>query len=303
MTRSLLPDAVLALVAAFVGRPRLATLERLGARGARVFGLDVEDRGVTRAIVIKCFDSPRLFEQERHALANWLEGRRELGGAQVPKLLAADASLRSLICTRLSGASPSSAPPELAALTSISPWNVKTIHRAAGRCLAALHRLPIVDRDPVPLADALAQRHRAWSRSCADALDPRERRVVLDIAPSAALFDGATRVPCHRDFTPDNWLWDGRSLGLVDFEHARLDLGLVDFAKLVVDSWDRRPDLEIAFFEGYGRRLSSRECTQLRSVVMLHGVASVAWGLRHRDAGFVEHGRRALALSEAWSRA
>ena len=281
---------MLALVAARVGRPRLESLGRLDQAG-RVFGLDVEVGAGTRAIVIKCFDSPRLFEQEQHALAAWLAGRQELGGARVPELLVADASLRSVVCTRLLGASPSG----------LELGELDLVHRAAGRCLAALHRQPAVDADPLPLAAALTRRHRAWSRACADALNARERELVLDLAPSTALFEGARRVPCHRDFTPDNWLWDGHSLGLIDFEHARLDLALVDLAKLVVGSWDRRPALELAFFEGYGRRLSAKECTQLRSVVVLHGVASLAWGLRHHDLGFVAEGHRALALADEWS--
>lgn len=291
-----MPEAVLAFVAALVGRPRLDSLEQLSRldRPMRVLALDVEAPGGTQAVVIKCFDSPSLFEQERRALAGWLDGRDELGGARVPKLLAADASLRSVVCTRVLGA-----PPSAGALGLVE---LEAIHRAAGRGLAALHRLPIVDVDPMPLAEALAQRHRAWSRSCADALDPGEQRVVRDLGPSAALFVGAKRVPCHRDFTADNWLWDGENLGLVDFEHARLDLGVGDFAKLVVGSWDRSPALEFAFFEGYGRRLSVRECTQLRSAVVLHGAASVAWGLRHRDLDFVALGHRALALADGWSR-
>ncbi|PRP94257.1 phosphotransferase enzyme family protein [Enhygromyxa salina] len=284
------PERVLAFMTAALGCPRpvsSAQLRALDPRG-RVFAADVEAAsGDALGIVVKRFDSARLFEQARRALAQWLGARGELGGARVPVLLAADASLRTIITTRVAG---EPGPPALA-----------EVHRAAGRCLAALHRLPIADDDPMPLADALAQRHRAWSRACADALDPGEQQVVRDLAPSAALFDDAQRVPCHRDFTPDNWLWDGRTLALVDFEHARHDLALVDLAKLVADSWATDPALELAFFEGYGRPLSARECTQLRSALMLHGVASLAWGLRHGDPSFVALGRRVLARAGAWS--
>ncbi|KIG17709.1 hypothetical protein DB30_02984 [Enhygromyxa salina] len=267
---------------------------QLDPRG-RVFGVDVEDRsGAVRPIVIKRFDAPRLFEQERGVLADWFaRGGELLGGARVPELLAANASLQTLVMTRVAGAPVGDEGSENGELAEL--------HRAAGRCLAALHQLPVADRDPMPLVQALARRHRAWSRACEQALAPPEQRVVRTLAPSPALFDGAVRVPCHRDFTPNNWLWDGRTLALVDFEHARLDLALVDLAKLVAASWHSDRSLELAFFEGYGRQLTTRERTQLRSALMLHGVASLAWGLRHQDSGFVALGRRALALAETWS--
>ena len=113
----------------------------------------------------------------------------------------------------------------------------------------------------------------------------------------AGIFVGAVRVPCHRDFVADNWLWSEAGLGVVDFEHARADLGLVDLAKLCVDDWRRRPELARAFFTGFGRRLSTLERRQLEAVVALHGAASLAWGLRHADAGFVALGHRALATA------
>ena len=55
------------------------------------------------------------------------------------------------------------------------------------------------------------------------------------ILPSTELFGGEPCVPCHRDYSPRNWLVCEKSTGLqwslIDFERARLDLGYADFQR------------------------------------------------------------------------
>lgn len=283
---------MLEFVAEHVGRPRLDSLQRID-RGhghgrqpghGRVFSVEVETDGGERAIVVKCFDSPRTHAQERDALTSWCQGRGLIGGARVPELVAVDDGRRMLACGRLRGTAPTRDEP--------------AIHRAAGRFLAGLHGIVARDEDPLPLSEALARRYRAWLQACAEHLQPSERRVVDRYVPRPELFADIVRAPCHRDFTPSNWLWDGRTLAVIDFEHARLDLALADLAKLAVGWWARRPDLELAFFEGYGRVLSAAERTRLRTSIVGHGLASLAWGLRHDAGAFVSEGRRALAVAD-----
>lgn len=237
-----------------------------------------------RELIVKQFRSSRGFEQERRALAEWFAGATELGGARVPRLLADEPRLATLLVERLPGAAPTAA-------------DAPTVHRAAGRCLAALHQLEIADDDPLPIADALVRRIRSWLPRAA--LEPELIRIVEQHGPRAELFVGARRVACHRDFAPRNWLWDGRTLAVVDFEHARLDLALVDLAKLCVESW-RRPNCAAEFLAGYGRALTDLEREQLRAVVVLHAVASLAWGRERGDPEHVHEGRTALALAADW---
>jgi Ser/Thr protein kinase RdoA (MazF antagonist) len=249
------------------------------ARGSTaVFGLTSADG---RDRVVKQFRSPRAFEQERRALSQWF-GDAKIGGARTPRLIADAPELAALILERLPGA----------AANQDSP----IVHSAAGRFLAALHQLEVIDDDPVPLAEALTQRTRAWLRRAAAALEPEQARIVELHGPRPELFTDARRVACHRDFAPRNWLWDGERLAVVDFEHARPDLALVDLAKLCVGSWAQRPDLAVAFFAGYGRSPSDLEREQLRALVVLHGLASLAWGQERGDAELVMEGRSALAL-------
>jgi Ser/Thr protein kinase RdoA (MazF antagonist) len=243
-----------------------------------VFGLTTAD-GHDR--VIKQFRSPRAFEQERRALAQWFGDGERVGGARTPRLIAAAPELATLILERLPGAA--------------ADQDDVDMHRAAGRFLAALHQLEVVDDDPLPLAEALAQRTSAWLRRVA--LEPEQARIVEQHGPRPELFRDARRVACHRDFAPRNWLWDGEDLAVIDFEHARPDLALVDLTKLHVGVWSRRPACAAAFFEGYGRPLCDRQREQLRALVVLHGVASLAWGQERGDAELILEGRTALALA------
>jgi Ser/Thr protein kinase RdoA (MazF antagonist) len=256
-----------------------------GARGwsrvaasAPLFGVYGPDG---RAWVVKQHRSARAFAQEREALG-WFG--HELGGARVPQLRAADVELRALVCERLPGQ-----PVTGAALPALD------LHRAAGRFLASLHQLAQPDHDPMPVADALARRLETWRRRAR--LTPEQLALVDAHGPRPSLFAGAVRVPCHRDFAPRNWLWTGTQLGVVDFEHARLDLGLGDLCKLAVDCWDPHPPSKAAFLAGYGRDLSALEHAQLGALIVLHGLASLAWG---QERGVVEHvdeGQRALGLA------
>lgn len=252
-----------------------------GRGSTAVFGLTAAEG---HAYVIKQFRSVRGFAQERRALQNWFGESQAVGGARVPKLIADAPKLAALILERVPGAAPDP-----------DAEHAIVVHRAAGRFLAALHQLELDPADPVPLAEALAQRTRAWLGRAT--LEPGEGRIVAELGPRPELFAGARRVACHRDFAPRNWLWDGETLAVVDFEHARPDLALVDLAKLCVGTWSRRPDCAAAFFAGYGRRLTEREREQLRALVVLHGLASLAWGHERGDLDLVLEGRRALTLA------
>lgn len=257
---------------------------RLDARrgSTTVFGLTGADG---RECVLKQYRSMRAFEQERRALSVWFAEVERVGEARVPRLIGDAPKLAALLVERLPG--------------STAQQPAANVHRAAGRFLAALHQLAVLDDDPLPLADALLRRTRSWLRR-AD-LDPEQARIVAQHGPRSDLFATARRVPCHRDFAPRNWLWDGERLAVIDFEHARLDLALVDLAKLCVDAWAEQPDCAAAFFAGYGRLLSDLEREQLRALVVLYGLGCLAWGRGRADADSIAEGQRALALAGAWS--
>jgi tRNA A-37 threonylcarbamoyl transferase component Bud32 len=77
------------------------------------------------------------------------------------------------------------------------------------------------------------------------------------------------QVPCHRDYTPRNWLVKDGVPYVIDFEHARLDVWLADLARLHLGIWPDRPDLKEAFLVGYGRRLSDTDRAVLQGAAAL----------------------------------
>ncbi len=261
---------------------------------------DVRGPSTTGAVIVKQFRSDRAFHQERHAYQRWLP---HLSQETASLISAHPAPLRALVFTRL-------AAEPLHHITRDDLPGAATLERAAnhraGAFLRALHSLPEPDPDPLPLADAITQRYAAWLARvlpCVDA-DTHARLTNLPFACDPELFVGALRVPCHRDFTPSNWLIACTPVGhpprrltdffVVDFEHAHLDCPLFDMVKLWTELWGDRPDLEESFFTGYGRRLTTHEQAQLAMLAALHAMATVAWAAEHADPHYAAAGRHAL---------
>jgi hypothetical protein len=105
----------------------------------------------------------------------------------------------------------------------------------------------------------------------------------LDLSPLA----GLSRVWCHRDLHPRNWLWDGARLVVFDFEHSAPDLGALD--------WVRVPE-RAALIEGYGG-LKMQEEQALFIAGVVNAAGTLAWGLRHNDPHWVFTGQQRL---RAW---
>nr|WP_276600351.1 MULTISPECIES: phosphotransferase [unclassified Nannocystis] len=203
-------------------------------------------------------------------------------------MLAFDLSARTLALTV--------APGERLSLGTHDPALAPAAHAAAGRFLRALHELPAADDDPMPLVDAIAARQSEWHARARDLLTPAERDALQRLAARRDAFAGVRRVPCHRDFTPDNWLLDADGLCVLDFEHARLDAPEADLVKLCADVWPDRPDLAEAFFAGHGP-LTPDATARLDVLLALHAAATLAWAERHDDPAFRALGRRALAVA------
>ena len=255
------------------------------------------------ALVLKQHRNPRPFQQELRAYCEWLPA---LGGPastgplspwthdtdrlriHVPALLACDLANCSLALTF--------APGERLSLGTHAPALDPAAHAAAGRFLRALHELPVADDDPMPLVDAVAARQREWHARARDLLTPAERDALQRLAARRDAFAGVRRVPCHRDFTPDNWLLGADNLCVLDFEHARLDAPEADLVKLCADVWPDRPDLAGAFLAGRGP-LTPDATARLDVLLALHAAATLAWAERHDDPAFRALGRRALAVA------
>lgn len=267
------PDALLAFVARHLGEPASAEgdLSWPHAESAvwRV-------RAGTTTAILKAYRTRSKFDRERFALAGWGPA---LGGS-VPRLLAVhETHPPALLIEHKPGRV--DAPPTSGGATAL--------HRASGAWLARLHALPHRDEDPLDLAAAYGRRARAWFARAAGRLPPAtldEARVrVEECLPQLR---GFQRVPCHRDFTPRNWLAAGSELvAVIDFEHARPDLALADLVRLASRLWPHHPDLREAFLEGYGVD-SLPAC--LTGLELLEAIATVAWADEHGDPALAAAG-------------
>jgi Ser/Thr protein kinase RdoA (MazF antagonist) len=162
-----------------------------------------------------------------------------------------------------------------------------------GGWLRALAACPPPPADAVDADVAYAARFRGWCAGADEALRPRDRaRVLHGFDPD--VFAGAPRRWCHRDLTLHNVLLDpAGNVGVIDFGQARPDVWPVDLVKLwadpTLDAEDRGQLLA-----GYGIPLSGDDAARLRHALVVHAVATLGWGVRHRQAARIAEGHALL---------
>lgn len=207
-------------------------------------------------------------------------------------------------------------------------WNVLSksekggLQFQAGQFLRQLHDIEITDDDPIPLGDAILARARScqrqWQqipssdRSDSGVSDSEINTVIAGIQSIQEPLNLFQRVPCHRDFWTRNWIWtdheckshvDGTGmqtdrnqleLKVIDFEHARPDLYMLDVIKLWSDCWLENPEFEAIFWRGYGRQLSQRDQLILLRCAGLHALQTIIWSVSHSRETFFRQGRTLL---------
>lgn len=253
-----------------------------------------------RVAYLKRHRQARKQRQERAALSDWVPG-----APGTPRLLAAtEDPAPALLLSPVPGV-----------LVAAAPGTVElgAVHAAAGAWLRRWHDLPFHDDDLVAPVDALMGRLDACAARAGDGV---RATTVGAVRTRLAALAGADlrRVPCHRDFGPRNWLWDAAGampggarpadldghgatagFGVIDFEHARPDVPWADVVKLIDEAWSGRPDLEAAFWDGYGRTPDARDRATIDALRALYAIGTIAWARAHDDAPFEAAGRSALA--------
>ncbi|MGL4609004.1 MAG: phosphotransferase family protein [Trueperaceae bacterium] len=106
------------------------------------------------------------------------------------------------------------------------------------------------------------------------------------------------RVPCHRDYTGRNWVWQGK-LYVIDFKHSRPNVWLFDLEKLWSEVWPSCPESKEAFMTGYGYTLTTEDETLLKGYMLLSCVTKIAWSLELGEAEYAELARDMLEQLKA----
>ncbi|MDQ3151848.1 MAG: aminoglycoside phosphotransferase family protein [Actinomycetota bacterium] len=221
-------------------------------------------------------------DREVHAHVHWAPAL----GEQAARLVATDQALRVVLVTALPGRphNPTG-----------NPDIDGPIHQQAGALLRRLHSAE--PATPLPdFARGMRTRLTSWLERSAGLLTSEEQALVRRHVDALAELPTPEGVPCHLDYQPRNWLIDPiAGLGVVDFEHARVDATVRDLVRLTFRHWRMQPVLRDAFFDGYGRRLDDVEDRVLTHCAALDAVTAIARAHVTNDSVLGVHGRTTLA--------
>jgi Ser/Thr protein kinase RdoA (MazF antagonist) len=191
-------------------------------------------------------------------------------GTRAPRLRASDDVLQAMILSALPG-EPAPWPDPGDGQPSAQRAAEAAIQREAGALLRRFHdaqpTLPWNDFGHAKLDEF--DRLAPCASGLVTPLELESARAEVDRLAGAGC---AVRVPCHRDYTPRNWLVGADAVRVVDFEWCRLDVWVSDLARLHIGVWERRPDLRDAFLRGYGRELDDTDRATLRGCAVLTAV-------------------------------
>ncbi|PZT73371.1 MULTISPECIES: phosphotransferase [unclassified Streptomyces] len=236
---------------------------------------------------VKIHQNDRFHGREVGALRDWVPG---LGGAG-PRLVAADAALRAIVLTAVEGR-------PLHGMV-LPPDEERRVFRAIGELTARVHASPLPAAAPgtapvVPYAKL--ERHLEGARAH---LRPGDEEFVRSVVHGAVRLPAVEAVVTHGDLQLRNLLRAGDgTLRIIDFERSEPQSAVRDLVRLL-DCFDGRADLDEAFFDGYGRRLTEAEEARLRVEAVLDAVSGIDFGNRTGDPELVERGHRTLVRCRA----
>lgn len=214
--------------------------------------------------------------RELRAHREWLAPWVATGSA--PSLLHGDAAAKVLVTRYLPGRLLEGTPAQ----------DDPDVYRQAGELLARFHGQTSAqdptwhDRARARVQRMLDQPHR---------IDPG---IASAVGAELATWPGggSTVVPTHGDWQPRNWLIDDGVVRVIDLGRADLRPATDDFARLARQDFARDPELESAFFTGYGA--DPREPEQWRRTLVGEAVGTAVWAYGVGDEQFEQFGHRLL---------
>lgn len=212
-------------------------------------------------------------------------------GDRAPRLRACDDVLRVIIMSAV----PGEPAPWPAAVEDASAQRAAdaALQHEAGALLRRMHRAQPAtawsDFGPAKLAEF----DRLGSQAAGLLTAGELRRARKDVEALTGV-GSAVRVPCHRDYTPRNWIVGASGLYVVDFEWSRPDVWISDLARLHLGIWENRPDLSDAFMRGYGRELDRTDHATLQGCAVLTALWCLIKARETGQRSFEEGSRAAL---------
>lgn len=219
------------------------------------------------------------------AYGDWVPALSRSGEA--PHLLHADGAAHLIVLSWLPGHLVLDAPEEHDPAT----------YAAAGHLLRRIHASGFRPDDGHQLAQdahALTWLDRPHRIGAAQERQVRERLGSPLPGPHPDL------VPTHGDWQPRNWMaereggrpGDRTTVRVIDFGRADWRPAATDLGRLAVQQLVGRPDLEAAFFEGYGE--DPRRPDLWARIRLREAVGTAAWAFQVGDEAFEAQGLRML---------
>jgi Ser/Thr protein kinase RdoA (MazF antagonist) len=238
---------------------------------------------------LKQHNDPERYLTEVTAYRQWVPALAD----RAPRLRASDDSVHAVILSAVPGESPPWPAAAAADSDDAARSGEAAVQRGAGALLRRLH-----DGQPaLPWDDfgaAKAEEFDQLAPFAASLLTSRELATARSHVNELARQSCPGRVPCHRDYTPRNWLVDEGTVYVVDFEWSGLDTWVSDLARLHLGIWATRPDLRDAFMSGYGRQFADADRATLHGCAVLTAVWLLVGAHERHQRSFEDGSRMAL---------
>ena len=244
-----------------------------GDTSTKVFEVEAD----SQHCIVKTF-GPENHHFERELLAHraFLAPLRERH--VVPDLVHVDEAARLLVTAYLPGTLVENDNAE---------WNPDS-YRQAGQLLALLHsQRPEESSEYIEKVLANIRRNLAAEHQIEDQVSSRVEEIISAVDSRPVLL-----VPCHGDFQPRNWLINNGQIALIDFGRAAWRIPETDLVRLAAQQFQGHPDLEEAFYAGYGS--DPRNGDLWRLVYLQEAVGTAVYGYRINDEPFEAQGYRMI---------
>ncbi len=207
-----------------------------------------------------------------------------------PILLAKDDEIEVMLMTGIEG--------EVLDRAVVSADDEATMFYLAGRFSSQLHNLELPVPDGVTASEHLRNQLESYLAAGMESIDLVTADWAQALIEQACSTGEFRRVPCHRDFAPRNWLILRDEIdirfGVIDWERADWDQGLMDAQRMVFDHWNSGAHLREAYYKGYGREPTAAESMQLDAICLVNAIASIPWAIEHGDERFVNLSRQVI---------
>ena len=238
---------------------------------------------INNAYIVKIFPQPRKFHQERDFYRQY-QDRLQCTARFIAEF---QQTQYAILLSKIDG--------DLVETTNYTAEQLLIIYRAAGKQLRHIHQQAISQDDPMPLGDAHLKRAQSWLKRAEGLCEESDIQWVSAQLLALKELNTTQRVPCHRDFTARNWIWNQDQLYVIDFEMSRPDWWLFDCERLITGAFHNTPALQDAFFDAYGKHPNSDELAILKSCSAVAALSTVVWSIEHNDEAFKQDGLARLA--------